>query len=76
MLGDYMSDFPAVTFVGYRSGTESGRVRFSLVDVKEWTEVSLRDLGSIDRLVVEMSGNPRQTPFYVCLDNLKYTIAE
>lgn len=76
MLGDYMSDFPAVTFVGYRSGTESGRVSFSLVDVKEWTEVSLRDLGSIDRLVVEMSGNPRQTPFYVCLDNLKYTIAE
>ena len=76
MLGDYMSDFPVVTFVGYRSGAESGRVRFSLVDVKEWTEVSLRDLGSIDRLVVEMSGNPRQTPFYVCLDNLKYTIAE
>lgn len=76
MLGDYMSDFPAVTFVGYRSGAESGRVSFSLVDVKEWTEVSLRDLGSIDRLVVVMSGNPRQTPFYVCLDNLKYTIAE
>lgn len=76
MLGDYMSDSPAVTFVGYRSGTESGSVSFSLVDVKEWTEVSLRNLGSIDRLVVVMSGNPRQTPFYVCLDNLKYTIAE
>lgn len=76
MLGDYMSDFPAVTFVGYRSGTKSGSVSFSLVDVKEWTEVSLRNLGSIDRLVVVMSGNPRQTPFYVCLDNLKYTIAE
>ena len=76
MMGGHMGENPAVTFVGYRSGTESGRVRFSLVDVKEWTEVSLRDLGSIDRLVVEMSGNPRQTPFYVCLDNLKYTIAE
>lgn len=76
MLGDYMSDFPAVTFVGYRSGTESGRVRFSLVDVKEWTEVSLRDLGGIDRLVVVMSGAEGNTPFYVCLDNLKYTIAE
>ena len=76
MLGDYMSDFPVVTFVGYRSGTESGRVSFSLVDVKEWTEVSLRDLGSIDRLVVVMSGAEGNTPFYVCLDNLKYTIAE
>lgn len=76
MMGGHMEENPAVTFVGYRSGTESGRVSFSLVDVKEWTEVSLRDLGSIDRLVVEMSGNPRQTPFYVCLDNLKYTIAE
>ncbi len=76
MLGDYMSDFPAVTFVGYRSGAESGRVNFSLVDVKEWTEVSLRDLGSIDRLVVVMSGAEGNTPFYVCLDNLKYTIAE
>ncbi len=76
MMGGHMEENPAVTFVGYRSGAESGRVSFSLVDVKEWTEVSLRDLGSIDRLVVVMSGNPRQTPFYVCLDNLKYTIAE
>lgn len=76
MMGGHMEENPAVTFVGYRSGTESGSVSFSLVDVKEWTEVSLRDLGSIDRLVVVMSGNPRQTPFYVCLDNLKYTIAE
>lgn len=76
MLGDYMSDFPVVTFVGYRSGAESGRVSFNLVDVKEWTEVSLRDLGSIDRLVVVMSGAEGNTPFYVCLDNLKYTIAE
>lgn len=76
IMGGHMEENPVVTFVGYRSGTESGRVSFSLVDVKEWTEVSLRDLGSIDRLVVEMSGNPRQTPFYVCLDNLKYTIAE
>lgn len=76
IMGGHMDENPAVTFVGYRSGAESGRVSFSLVDVKEWTEVSLRDLGSIDRLVVVMSGNPRQTPFYVCLDNLKYTIAE
>ena len=51
-------------------------MRFILVDVKEWTEVSLRDLGSIDRLVVVMSGAEGNTPFYVCLDNLKYTIAE
>lgn len=76
MMGGHMEENPAVTFVGYRSGTESGRVRFSLVDVKEWTEVSLRDLGSIDRLVVVMSGADGNTPFYVCLDNLKYTIAE
>lgn len=76
MMGGHMEENPAVTFVGYRSGTESGRVRFSLVDVKEWTEVSLRDLGSIDRLVVVMSGAEGNTPFYVCLDNLKYTIAE
>ena len=42
-----MGENPAVTFVGYRSGAESGRVRFSLVDVKEWTEVKCqRDLGS------------------------------
>lgn len=76
MMGGHMEENPAVTFVGYRSGTESGRVSFSLVDVKEWTEVSLRDLGSIDRLVVVMSGAEGNTPFYVCLDNLKYTIAE
>lgn len=76
MMGGHMEENPAVTFVGYRSGAESGRVSFSLVDVKEWTEVSLRDLGSIDRLVVVMSGAEGNTPFYVCLDNLKYTIAE
>lgn len=76
MMGGHMEENPAVTFVGYRSGTESDHVSFSLVDVKEWTEVSLRDLGSIDRLVVVMSGAEGNTPFYVCLDNLKYTIAE
>lgn len=76
MLGDYMSDKPAVTFVGYLSGEKSGEVTFSLVDVKEWTEVDLRALGKIDRMVVVMSGNPSRTPFYVCLDNLKYTEAE
>lgn len=76
IMGGHMDENPVVTFVGYRSGAESGRVRFSLVDVKEWTEVSLRDLGSIDRLVVVMSGAEGNTPFYVCLDNLKYTIAE
>lgn len=76
IMGGHMDENPVVTFVGYRSGAESGRVSFSLVDVKEWTEVSLRDLGSIDRLVVVMSGAEGNTPFYVCLDNLKYTIAE
>lgn len=76
IMGGHMEENPAVTFVGYRSGTESGSVSFSLVDVKEWTEVSLRNLGSIDRLVVVMSGKQTSTPFYVCLDNLKYTIAE
>lgn len=76
MLGDYMSDFPAVTFVGYRSGTVSGRVSFSLVDVKEWTEVDLSPLGRVDSVEVVMSGKRTSTPFYVCLDNLKYTIAE
>lgn len=76
IMGGHMDENPVVTFVGYRSGTESDRVSFSLVDVKEWTEVSLRNLGSIDRLVVVMSGKQTSTPFYVCLDNLKYTIAE
>ena len=76
IMGGHMGGNPKVTFLGYRSGTKSGYVEFSLVDVKEWTEVSLRDLGSIDRLVVVMSGAEWSTPFYVCLDNLKYTIAE
>ena len=63
-------------FVGYLSGEKSGEVTFSLVDVKEWTEVDLRALGKIDRMVVVMSGNPLSTPLYACLDNLKYTEAE
>lgn len=76
IMGGHMEENPVVTFVGYRSGAVSDSVSFSLVDVKEWTEVSLRNLGSIDRLVVVMSGKQTSTPFYVCLDNLKYTIAE
>lgn len=76
MMGGHMEENPAVTFVGYLSGEKSGVVTFSLVDVKEWTEVDLRALGKIDRMVVVMSGNPLSTPFYVCLDNLKYTEAE
>lgn len=76
LMYGHMEENPAVTFVGYLSGEKSGEVTFSLVDVKEWTEVDLRALGKIDRMVVVMSGNPLSTPFYACLDNLKYTEAE
>lgn len=76
IMGGHMEENPVVTFVGYRSGTESGRVSFSLVDVKEWTEVDLSPLGRVDSVEVVMSGKRTSTPFYVCLDNLKYTIAE
>lgn len=76
IMGGHMGENPAVTFVGYRSGAESGRVSFSLVDVKEWTEVDLSPLGRVDSVEVVMSGKRTSTPFYVCLDNLKYTIAE
>lgn len=76
MMGGHMNENPAVTFVGYLSGVKSGEVPFSLVDVKEWTEVDLSPLGRVDRVVVVMSGKPNSTPYYVCLDNLKYTKAE
>lgn len=76
IMGGHMEENPVVTFVGYRSGTESGSVSFSLVDVKEWTEVDLSPLGRVDSVEVVMSGKRTSTPFYVCLDNLKYTIAE
>ncbi len=76
IMGGHMDENPVVTFVGYRSGTESDSVSFSLVDVKEWTEVDLSPLGRVDSVEVVMSGKRTSTPFYVCLDNLKYTIAE
>lgn len=76
LMGDHMGEDPAVTFVGYLNGEKGSEVTFSLVDVDEWTEVDLRMLGTIDRMVVNMSGDRSRTPFYVCLDNLKYTEAE
>lgn len=76
MMGAHMNENPEVTFTGYLSGKKSGYVAFNLVDVKEWTEVDLSPLGRVDRLEVSMSGKPSSTPFYVCLDNLKYTKAE
>lgn len=76
MMGGHMGENPAVKFVGYLSEVKSGEVAFSLVDVKEWTEVDLSPLGRVDRVEVVMSGKPSSTPFYVCLDNLKYTKAE
>lgn len=76
MMGGHMGETPAVKFVGYLSEVKSGEVAFSLVDVKEWTEVDLSPLGRVDRVEVVMSGKPSSTPFYVCLDNLKYTKAE
>lgn len=76
MMGAHMGENPAVKFVGYLSEVKSGEVAFSLVDVKEWTEVDLSPLGRVDRVEVVMSGKPSLTPFYVCLDNLKYTKAE
>lgn len=76
MMGAHMGENPAVKFVGYLSEEKRGEVAFSLVDVKEWTEVDLSPLGRVDRVEVVMSGKPSSTPFYVCLDNLKYTKAE
>lgn len=76
LMYGHMGENPAVTFVGYMGEEKQGEVKFSLVDVKEWTEVDLRRLGKIDRMEVNMSGEPTRTPFYVCLDNLKYTEAE
>lgn len=76
MMGAHMGENPVVKFVGYLSEEERGEVAFSLVDVKEWTEVDLSPLGRVDRVEVVMSGKPSSTPFYVCLDNLKYTKAE
>ena len=76
MMGGHMGENPAVKFVGYLSEVKRGEVAFSLVDVKEWTEVDLSPLGRVDRVEVVMSGKPSSTPFYVCLDNLKYTKAE
>lgn len=76
MMGAHMGENPAVKFVGYLSEVKNGEVAFSLVDVKEWTEVDLSPLGRVDRVEVVMSGKPSSTPFYVCLDNLKYTKAE
>lgn len=76
MMGAHMNENPEVTFTGYLSGKKSGYVAFNLVDVKEWTEVDLSPLGRVDRVVVVMSGKPNSTPYYVCLDNLKYTKAE
>lgn len=76
MMGAHMNENPEVTFTGYLSGKKSGYVTFNLVDVKEWTEVDLSPLGRVDRVEVVMSGKPSSTPFYVCLDNLKYTKAE
>lgn len=76
MMGAHMGENPEVKFVGYLSEVKRGEVEFSLVDVKEWTEVDLSPLGRVDRVEVVMSGKPSSTPFYVCLDNLKYTKAE
>ena len=76
MMGAHMGENPVVKFVGYLSEENRGEVAFSLVDVKEWTEVDLSPLGRVDRVEVVMSGKPSRTPFYVCLDNLKYTKAE
>lgn len=76
MMGAHMGENPVVKFVGYLSEGKRGEVAFSLVDVKEWTEVDLSPLGRVDRVEVVMSGKPSRTPFYVCLDNLKYTKAE
>ena len=76
MMGAHMGENPVVKFVGYLSEEKRGEVAFSLVDVKEWTEVDLSPLGRVDRVEVVMSGKPSSTPFYVCLDNLKYTKAE
>ena len=74
-------DWAAITFKGYRHGTETGSASLRLADyehfadsvVTKWTELNLHSLGSADRIDITLTSSREDMVEYVCLDHMKFS---
>ena len=70
VAGDYLT----LTVTGYKNGTKAGEKSLNLVSgteaLKEWTEMDLTSIGSVDALDFHLTSSRDDLPLYCCVDNL------
>ena len=73
-------DFLLLTVTGSKDGKVTGTKEVKLVDgtsyLKEWTQVDLTSLGSIDTIDLHLSSSRADFPLYCCLDDMGYHYIE
>lgn len=74
--GDHLT----LTITGYKGSAKTGEKSVDLISgtepLKEWTEVDLSGLGSVDAMDFHLSSNREDMPLYCCIDDLLFHIIE
>ena len=74
--GDYLT----LTVTGYKGTAKTDEKSVALISgtepLKEWTEVDLSGLGSVDALDFHLTSNRDDMPLYCCIDDLVIHITE
>jgi len=74
--GDHLT----LTVTGYKGTAKTGEKSVALISgtepLKEWTEVDLTGLGSVDALDFHLSSNRDDMPLYCCIDDLVIHVTE
>lgn len=70
------SDHLTLTITGYKGSTEAGHKEVKLVNgtnaIKEWTEVDLNGIGSVDVVQLRLTSSRPDLPLYCCVDDMGY----
>jgi hypothetical protein len=74
--GDHLT----LTVTGYKGTAKTGEKSVALISgtepLKEWTDVDLSGLGSVDALDFHLSSNRDDMPLYCCVDDLVIHVTE
>ena len=74
--GDHLT----LTVTGYKGSAKTGEKSVALISgtepLKEWTEVDLSSLGSVDAMDFHLTSNRDDMPLYCCVDDLIIHVTE
>ena len=70
------NDYLILTVTGYLGSAEAGHKEVKLVNgsnaIKEWTEVDLNGIGSVDVIQFRLTSSRPDLPLYCCVDDMGY----